>query len=49
MLISSWQQSSTADMLDEAVQYIKDLRKQLKVLKYLQKYHFILKYKSLFD
>jgi hypothetical protein len=32
MLISSWQQSSTADMLDEAVQYIKDLRKQLKVL-----------------
>jgi hypothetical protein len=31
MLISYWQQASTADMLDEAVQYIKDLRKQLKV------------------
>jgi len=32
LLLPSWQQTSTADMLDEAVEYIKDLRKQLKVL-----------------
>ena len=27
-----WQQTNTADMLDSAVEYIKDLQKQVKVL-----------------
>ena len=30
---SSWQQTNTADMLDLAVEYIKDLQKQYKVSK----------------
>jgi len=32
LMLPSWQQTSTADMLDLAVEYIKDLQKQVKVL-----------------
>jgi len=35
----TWQQTSTADMLDLAVEYIKDLRQQVKVLENDKSFH----------